>query len=103
MRRPVAGRTRLVQLKLALLSAVTSRRTDPRGSAGDWLKVSRTPVREALRRLLAENLLHATDRGVALAQLDQNQVIELYALREFWKARPPRSLPSTPRPWRSTC
>jgi len=47
-----------------------------------WLQVSRTPVREALRRLLTENLLVSTEHGLAVPQLDQNQIIELYAIRE---------------------
>ena len=47
-----------------------------------WLKVSRTPVREALRRLQSENLLVSTAHGLAVPQLDRNQVFELYAIRE---------------------
>ena len=48
----------------------------------DWLKVSRTPVREALRRLQSEGLVVFTPwRGVVVAELDQQQVIELYAMR----------------------
>ena len=50
-------------------------------SLAAWLKVSRTPVREALRRLTAENLLAATEHGVAVPQLTQNQIIELYGIR----------------------
>jgi DNA-binding GntR family transcriptional regulator len=48
-----------------------------------WLEVSRTPVREALRRLEAEGLLTFVPwRGVVVAELDRQQVIELYAMRE---------------------
>lgn len=47
-----------------------------------WLQVSRTPVREALRRLTSDNLLVTTDRGLAVPQLNRNQVVELYAMRE---------------------
>jgi DNA-binding GntR family transcriptional regulator len=47
------------------------------------LGVSRTPVREALKRLEAEGLVAlAPRRGLVVAQLDQQQVHELYALRE---------------------
>lgn len=48
----------------------------------DWLSVSRTPVREAFRRLQSDGLLVFTPwRGVIVAELDQQQVIELYAMR----------------------
>ena len=48
----------------------------------DWLGVSRTPVREALRRLESEGLVSFQSwRGVVVAELDRQQVIELYAMR----------------------
>ncbi len=47
------------------------------------LNVSRTPIREAIRRLASEGLLEvAPSRGVMIIQLDKQQVRELYALRE---------------------
>lgn len=47
------------------------------------LGVSRTPVREALKRLESEGLLaFAPGRGLIVAELDQQQVLELYSLRE---------------------
>jgi DNA-binding GntR family transcriptional regulator len=47
-----------------------------------WLGVSRTPVREAFRRLQSDGLLRLTPwRGAVVAELDRGQVIELYAMR----------------------
>lgn len=46
--------------------------------------VSRTPVREAMHRLVSEGLLEASAaRGIAVTELSKQQVLELYALREF--------------------
>ena len=46
------------------------------------LDVSRTPVREAFRRLQADGLLVLTPwRGAEVAELDRSQVVELYAMR----------------------
>lgn len=47
-----------------------------------WLGVSRTPVREAFRRLHADGLLQLTPwRGARVAELDRAQLVELYAMR----------------------
>jgi DNA-binding GntR family transcriptional regulator len=46
--------------------------------------VSRTPVREALRRLQTRGLLElAAGRGLVVAELSRQQVLELYAMREL--------------------
>jgi DNA-binding GntR family transcriptional regulator len=48
-----------------------------------WLDISRTPVREAFHRLITESLLTAGPwNGVMIAQLDAQQLTELYAVRE---------------------
>lgn len=48
-----------------------------------WLGISRTPVRDALKRLESDGLLVAAPRrGLIIAQLDQQQVSELYAVRD---------------------
>jgi DNA-binding GntR family transcriptional regulator len=53
------------------------------GAVAARLGVSRTPVRDALQRLLADGLLtRGGPRGLAVRQLDQQQIVELFALRE---------------------
>lgn len=48
-----------------------------------WLNVSRTPVRDAIRRLEAEGMLAYEPRGgLVVARLDRQAVMELYAMRE---------------------
>lgn len=47
------------------------------------LGVSRTPVREALRRLQSRGLLElAPGRGLVVVQISRQQLLELYAMRE---------------------
>lgn len=48
------------------------------------LKVSRTPVREALSRLTAKGFVEpASGRGLIVRSLDMTEVLELYAMREI--------------------
>lgn len=48
------------------------------------LNVSRTPVRDALKRLESEGLLTiAPSRGLIVTELDRQNVLELYGLREI--------------------
>lgn len=48
-----------------------------------WLRVSRTPVREAMRRLQAEGMLeHAAGGGLAVALYDLRAISEFYDVRE---------------------
>jgi DNA-binding GntR family transcriptional regulator len=47
-----------------------------------WLRISRTPVREAMRRLQAESILeHAPGGGLAVALYDLHAISEFYATR----------------------
>lgn len=49
----------------------------------DWLEISRTPVREAFQSIISDGLMVAGARNVAMvAELDQNQLVELYFVRE---------------------
>ncbi|MBR0642018.1 GntR family transcriptional regulator [Plastoroseomonas hellenica] len=48
-----------------------------------WLRISRTPVREAMRRMQAEGLLeHAPGGGLSVALYDLRAIGEFYATRE---------------------
>lgn len=48
----------------------------------EWLGISRTPVRDALKQLESDGLLVAAPRrGLVVAALDQQQVTEIYAVR----------------------
>lgn len=52
-----------------------------------WLKISRTPARDALRRLENEGLLvHEPRVGLVIASLDYRAVVELYMMREVLEA-----------------
>src|SRR5204863_3445956 len=47
-----------------------------------WLGISRTPVRDALKKLEGDGLVSAAPRrGLVVTQLEQEQVSELYAVR----------------------
>jgi len=49
----------------------------------NWLEVSRTPVREALRRLESEGLLTLEPRmGLVVASISRQAMLELYVMRE---------------------
>ncbi len=48
-----------------------------------WLNLSRTPVRDAIRRLEGEGILeHEPRNGLVVAHLDRQAVMELYVMRE---------------------
>ncbi|MBN8945471.1 MAG: GntR family transcriptional regulator [Rhizobiales bacterium] len=48
----------------------------------EWLAMSRTPIREAVRRLEAEGFFSRDSRALVVSSLDQQGVAELYAMRE---------------------
>jgi DNA-binding GntR family transcriptional regulator len=49
----------------------------------EWLNVSRTPVRDAIRRLESEGMLeHEPRNGLVVARIDRKAVMELYVMRE---------------------
>lgn len=49
---------------------------------GKWLQVSRTPVREALRRLQSEGIIESKAGGLAVTSFDLRAVAELYEVRQ---------------------
>lgn len=70
-----------------LLEAINTGRLSPGARLREneialWLDVSRTPVREALRRLESEDIITRNERGLVVSQLDERQIHELYAIRE---------------------
>jgi DNA-binding GntR family transcriptional regulator len=81
-------RSRADYVYLMIREAIRTRRYGPgdrlrEAEVAGWLGVSRTPVREAVSRLTAERLLvESQSRGITVAELEQRQVRELYALRE---------------------
>jgi len=83
-----AGHSRADYVKERILKAIQAGRYKPgerirETEVAEWLDVSRTPVREALRRLESEAILTFVSwRGVVVAELDRQQVGELYAMRE---------------------
>ena len=83
-----AGASRADQVRERIREAIRAGRYGPgerirEAEVAAWLQVSRTPVREALRRLETEGLLTFESwRGVVVADLDRQQVGELYAMRE---------------------
>jgi DNA-binding GntR family transcriptional regulator len=49
----------------------------------DWLMISRTPVREAFHRIVSEGLLTIGPwNGVMVSELDVEQLVQLYSVRE---------------------
>ena len=83
-----AGHSRADYVKERILKAIQAGRYKPgerirETEVAGWLDVSRTPVREALRRLESDGILTFVSwRGVVVADLDRQQVGELYAMRE---------------------
>jgi len=50
---------------------------------GEWLGISRTPIREALNRLESEGMIEAAPRGGRVVTgLDQQRMSEIYAVRD---------------------
>ena len=53
----------------------------------EWLNISRTPVREAIHRLESEGLIcSGPHRGMVVAELDYQAIMELYQMREVLEA-----------------
>lgn len=71
-----------------LFQAITEGHLKPGGrileaELASWIGISRTPVREALKRLESEGLVcTAPRRGMIVARLDLQAIMELYQMRE---------------------
>lgn len=72
----------------AIRSAIQNGRLEPGQRVPEvelsaWLGMSRTPIREALRRLQSDSMVvHAPGGGLAIAQHDLRAITELYDMRE---------------------
>ncbi len=86
---PKTHGSRADEVRENLIQAIRSGRYSPgerirETEVADWLSVSRTPVREAFRRLETEGLLiFESWRGAIIADLNRQQISELYAMREI--------------------
>lgn len=86
---PRSGQHRADYVYAQLREAIHSGRLRPGDRVPEielarWLNVSRTPIRDALRRLESAGLVsHAPRRGLIVTSLDPQQILELYALREI--------------------
>lgn len=47
----------------------------------DWCEVSRTPIREALRRLEQDGLVDRTDRGLVVKERSPEEILDIYETR----------------------
>ncbi|WP_082735709.1 GntR family transcriptional regulator [Polycladidibacter stylochi] len=71
-----------------LIKAIETRELKPgnrlrEAELAERFGVSRTPIREGLKRLEAQGLaVHEPNRGMVIPSLDHNQISELYFLRE---------------------
>ncbi|MCX7173558.1 MAG: GntR family transcriptional regulator [Proteobacteria bacterium] len=81
---PVRAQLAYERLVAAIQSGqLTSGSRVREADVAEWLQISRTPVREAMRRLEAEGMLsHMPHVGVIVTELDAEMVTELYAMRE---------------------
>jgi DNA-binding GntR family transcriptional regulator len=70
-----------------LLQAINDGRCRPgdrilEADVAQWLQVSRTPVREALRRLQSEDVLAHGTQGLVVVEIEDHELLELYDFRE---------------------
>lgn len=50
-------------------------------SLAAWCQVSRTPIREALRRLEQDGLIERSDRGLVIRQRSPQEILDIYETR----------------------
>ena len=66
--------------------ALPAGRTLVENSVAEQLDVSRTPVREALRRLEQDGLVERAGRGMRVVQRSPEQILEIYEVRVILEA-----------------
>jgi len=52
----------------------------------EWCQTSRTPVREALRRLEQDGLIESSDRGLVVRQRSPEEILDIYETRTVLEA-----------------
>lgn len=82
---PVAGRPKVPpyeRLKQAIVDGEL-KPGDPlvETTLAAWCEVSRTPVREALRRLEQDGLVDRTDRGLVVRERSPEEILDIYVTR----------------------
>lgn len=50
-------------------------------SLAEWCEVSRTPIREALRRLEQDGLVYRSDRGMVVRKRSPEEILDIYEVR----------------------
>lgn len=83
---PNAGRQVRVNAYEMIKDAIVAGQIDPgepvvESALADWCGVSRTPIREALRRLEHDGLLAWSERGLVVRRRSPQEILDIYEMR----------------------
>lgn len=84
--RPQPGGTERISPYEMLKNAILSGELEPgqqlvETALADWCEVSRTPIREALRRLEQDGLVTRSDRGMIVQERSPEEILDIYETR----------------------